>query len=487
MTWADGSRSRPMTSPSRSASPRSRPSGRTSGTTSATPTATDASTVVVKFNDPAYQQWATWTYNSPILPKHIWEAKANDDILKDTNANGVGSGPYVYQTATQDRMVWVRNDGWWGKTALGLEVKPKYIVDIVNGANNVALGLLLQGGIDLSNNFLPGIATLVDKGYVSTYFKAAPYMLSGNTAWLVTNDQEAAPRRHGVPHRRSPTRSTCPDIVNKVYGNIVKAADPTGLLPTWDKYIDTAQRDALGFTYDPAKSASDPRRRRLQEGRRRLLHEQGRLGDQAHDHGPERLVRLGGRARHHRRQPQGRRHQHRGQDHRLQRPGRRPQRRQLRPGHQQRGPDVEHAVDVLRLHVPPAAQEGAAKNRNYGSLRERRTPGPWCSSSTRRRSTTSRACRRSRPSSRRSRSTRCRSSRCGTTGSGRRSATPSGPTGRPTRASHILPATWNGYWQMGAMKMLTEIQPVPPAVEATDAWDAPRRRHGTGGASRPDR
>ena len=33
-----------------------------------------------------------------------------------------------------------------------------------------------------------------------------------------------------------------PDIVNKVYGNIVKAADPTGLLPTWDKYIDTGQR-----------------------------------------------------------------------------------------------------------------------------------------------------------------------------------------------------------------------------------------------------
>ena len=60
--------------------------------------ATDASTVVVKFKDPAYQEWATWTYNSPILPKHIWEAKANEDILKETNANGVGTGPYMYKT-----------------------------------------------------------------------------------------------------------------------------------------------------------------------------------------------------------------------------------------------------------------------------------------------------------------------------------------------------------------------------------------------------
>ncbi len=216
--------------------------------------ATDASTVVVKFSNPAYQEWATWTYNSPILPKHIWEAKANEDILKDTNANGVGSGPYLYKTATQDRMVWIKNDNWWGKTALNLDVKPKYIVDIVNGANNVALGLLMQGGIDLSNNFLPGVSTLVDKGYVSTYFKAAPYMLSGNTAWLVTNDlkkpMDDAKFRLAIAYAVN-----VPDIVNKVYGNIVKAADPTGLLPTWDKYIDAAQRDALGFKYDPKKAA----------------------------------------------------------------------------------------------------------------------------------------------------------------------------------------------------------------------------------------
>ena len=216
-------------------------------------TATDDSTVVVKFDNPAYQEWATWTYNSPIVPKHIWESKANEQILDEKNANGVGSGPYMYKTAAQDRMVWVRNDSWWAKAALGLEAKPKYIVDIVNGANNVALGLLMQGGIDLSNNFLPGVATLVNNGYVATYYKSAPYMLSANTAWLVTNDKKAP--LDDKEFRKAVAYSVnVPDIVNKVYGNIVKAADPTGLLPNWDKYIDTAQRDALGFTYDPAKA-----------------------------------------------------------------------------------------------------------------------------------------------------------------------------------------------------------------------------------------
>jgi len=217
--------------------------------------ATDASTVVVKFDNPPYQEWATWTYNNPILPKHIWESKANEDILKDTNANGVGSGPYLYKTATQDRMVWVKNDSWWGKTALNLDVKPKYIVDIVNMSNNVGLGLLMQGQIDLSNNFLPGVATLVDKGYVNTYFKSAPYMLSGNTAWLVTNDLKK-PMDDAQFRLAIASAVNVPDIVTKVYGNIVKVADPTGLLPNWDKYVDAAQRDALGFKYDPKKSES---------------------------------------------------------------------------------------------------------------------------------------------------------------------------------------------------------------------------------------
>ena len=76
---------------------------------------------------------------------------------------------------------------------MNLDVAPKRIVDIVNGSNNVALGLVLQGGIDLSNNFLPGVATLVKGGYgVQTYYPEAPYMLSANTAWLVLNLTEEA-------------------------------------------------------------------------------------------------------------------------------------------------------------------------------------------------------------------------------------------------------------------------------------------------------
>ena len=29
-------------------------------------------------------------------------------------------------------------------------------------------------------------------------------------------------------------------------------------------------------------------------------------------------------------------------------------------------------------------------------------------------------------------------------------------------SNHYLPTTWNGYWQMGAVLMLTQIKLVPP-------------------------
>jgi peptide/nickel transport system substrate-binding protein len=219
-------------------------------------TATDDSTVVVKFSAPAYAEWAQFLYQNAIVPKAVFEAKNTPDILKFTNENGVGTGPYLYKTHADDRMVWIKNDNWWAKTALNLDVKPKYIVDVVNSSNNVALGQLIQGGLDLNNNFLPGIASLVTGGYnITTYFAKPPYMLAGNTATLIPN---TAKKPLDDPKFRLAlaTAINTADIVNKVYGGIVTASDPTGLLPIFSKYVDTAQRDALGFKFDTAKAKS---------------------------------------------------------------------------------------------------------------------------------------------------------------------------------------------------------------------------------------
>ena len=215
--------------------------------------------VVVKFKaNPAYQEWAQWLYNTPIVPAAVWSPlKDSADILKNTNQHGIGTGPYTYKTAAQDRMVWVKNPNWWAIKALSLNVAPTYIVDIVNSSNNVALGQLLAGGLDLDNNYLPGIAQIVKGGYnVTTYYADAPYMLSGNTAWLVPNTKKKP--LDDPAFRRALAEAINPqNVVVKDYGNIVTAADPTGLLPTWDKYIDHAQVKALGATYSTSKAKAD--------------------------------------------------------------------------------------------------------------------------------------------------------------------------------------------------------------------------------------
>ena len=110
---------------------------------------------------------------------------------------------------------------------------------------------MLQGGLDLSNNFLPGVATLVKGGYgIQTYYPDAPYMLSANVAALIINEQIKP--LDDVNFRKAMAYAIdLNDIVENDYTNIVKAADPTGLLPTWDKYIDKDMVSQYGWSYDP--------------------------------------------------------------------------------------------------------------------------------------------------------------------------------------------------------------------------------------------
>ena len=214
----------------------------------------DDVTLNFKFNEnPAYQEVGFYLWQTPIVPAAIWSTLAVEDITGGANENAVGSGPYLFESHDQDRQVLVRNDNWWGKDVFGTPA-PKRIVDIVNGSNNVALGLMLQGGLDLSNNFLPGIASLVEGGYgIQTYYSEAPYMLSANVAALIINEQIKP--LDDVEFRKALAYAIdTNDIVETAYTGIVKSANPTGLLPIWDKYVDQAMVDQYGWTYDPEQA-----------------------------------------------------------------------------------------------------------------------------------------------------------------------------------------------------------------------------------------
>jgi peptide/nickel transport system substrate-binding protein len=224
----------------------------------------DDLTVLVKFSDPRHHQWANFLYDRAILPVHLWgdlptEQPEDQTAMWIMGANlnpeagwfPVGTGPYEYLSHDQTRQVWQKRDGWWGTEALGLDPKPKYIIDLVNTNNATAMGLVLQGGMDLSNNFLPGVAGPLAGGYgLTTYYAEPPYMIPANTAWMVA-DLTQPPLDDPAFRKALATSVNVTDIVEKIFGNMVAAASPTGLLPVWEQWVDQALVEELGFSYDP--------------------------------------------------------------------------------------------------------------------------------------------------------------------------------------------------------------------------------------------
>ena len=149
------------------------------------------------------------------------------------------------------------NPNWWAISQLGLSFKFKYLVNVVNGSNNVELSALSAAQIDWSNNFLPGINELVswlggNAGYgIKTYYASSPYMLSANTVWLEPNTAKAP--MNNVNFRKALAYAINPaQIVSVDYDGITKASGPTGLLPNLGSYIDSSAVSKYGFSYNPA-------------------------------------------------------------------------------------------------------------------------------------------------------------------------------------------------------------------------------------------
>ncbi|MEC3893201.1 MULTISPECIES: ABC transporter substrate-binding protein [Nocardiopsis] len=212
--------------------------------------ATGEREVTVTFSEPRPQEWMNWVANRAIVPEHLWADKDQAQVNDDPNADPVGTGPYVYENHADDRMVWRRNDDWWGTEALGLEMSATYIVDIVNASNEVTMNMLGNHEVDMSNNFLPGIDQVIERDEtITSYYEEPPYMRSANTAWLIPNHEHEA---LGDPEfRRALAHAIDIDqIISGPYTNLVEAADPTGLLQPWDDYIDHELVAEEGFSYD---------------------------------------------------------------------------------------------------------------------------------------------------------------------------------------------------------------------------------------------
>jgi peptide/nickel transport system substrate-binding protein len=130
--------------------------------------------MVVSFLDGVYVCQKAWT--------QTLEARTNSDataFLADTAEDVVYSGPYHSFFADDTKVVYVRDDNYWGQDASmwGKLPAPKYIAHTIfkdNAAGSIALA---QGEVDISQQFNSNIQVLwLNYGLpVSTYLPEAPY------------------------------------------------------------------------------------------------------------------------------------------------------------------------------------------------------------------------------------------------------------------------------------------------------------------------
>ena len=219
-------------------------------------------TVVVNFKTtPNYVQWqnALWFVIPMVYPGQAKVITTPQQFTTYNPHSPIGTGPYKLDTSGFDvttRVVWAKRAHWWASDmGIAPSPAPKYVIDLVNTSNTNSLSAVLAGVEDLNNNYLPGVNKLVDSGKVNTYFKKAPYMLSANTAWLEPNTS-VTPLNDPVFRKALAMSINLDKIVSDDYGHLVLKASPTGLLPTWKKYISAAAVKQYGFAYNPAAAKS---------------------------------------------------------------------------------------------------------------------------------------------------------------------------------------------------------------------------------------
>jgi peptide/nickel transport system substrate-binding protein len=153
--------------------------------------AEDPSTVVVKavLNDAgtAVNPLQVQGFISSIyIVQKAWtqtlEARVGEDaeaLKADPGEDFVASGPYTSFYADDQKVVYVRDDNYWGQDASmwGMLPAPKYLAHTIYADNNAGFLALKAGEVDVSQQFNANVQDLwlVDNLPISTWMPEAPY------------------------------------------------------------------------------------------------------------------------------------------------------------------------------------------------------------------------------------------------------------------------------------------------------------------------
>ena len=217
--------------------------------------AEDDLTVRFHFSQARRGEFENWLYTTFMMPEHLWGDLSGEELIAASGDDRiVGTGMMKYHSHTEDRAVYERNDDWWATQHLGLKMQPRYIIDLKNRSNEVVVPQLLQGEIDISNNFVTGVQQLDGFGdTITTFYADDPYMIPANTDYLIPNHTRK-PMDDPAFRRALAFAVDVQQIVDLIYQNIVQPAHNTGLLNIWSEYFDDAVIAEHGFSYDPAEA-----------------------------------------------------------------------------------------------------------------------------------------------------------------------------------------------------------------------------------------
>jgi len=90
-----------------------------------------------------------------VMPEHIWRG---EDVGSFDFYPPVGTGPYLFESATTQRAIWNRNDDWWGaKTGFRELPEPQRLVWIESGGQENRAQLLRRNRLDAGQHLALGV------------------------------------------------------------------------------------------------------------------------------------------------------------------------------------------------------------------------------------------------------------------------------------------------------------------------------------------
>jgi len=110
-----------------------------------------------------------------IMPEHVW---AGEDPATFAFYPPIGTGPYTYTSGATNRMIWDRNDDWWGaKTGFMDLPAPQRVVFVETGGEERRAQLMAANQLDAAQNVSVGTfeAIRAQNPAVTAWYDDYPY------------------------------------------------------------------------------------------------------------------------------------------------------------------------------------------------------------------------------------------------------------------------------------------------------------------------